>query len=43
LAKWATLPDATVQADYAHFRAFYFDHNEDAARDARFRQRLGMR
>jgi hypothetical protein len=39
----AELPNKTkdqVRADFAKFRAFYFDHNDDAARQARFEEFL---
>jgi hypothetical protein len=36
-----SLPAATVMADYARFRRFYFDHVPDPVREGRFRDRLG--
>lgn len=43
LAQLDTRPRADVERDYAAFRAFYFDHNDDAPRKARFEEWLARR
>jgi hypothetical protein len=43
LARMPALSDAEVQADYARWRRFYFEGNDDPARERPFRARLGLR
>ena len=43
LAKLDSTDKATVERDFAAFRAFYFDHNDDAPRRTRFEQWLASR
>ncbi len=41
LARSASLSPDALRADYARFRAFYFDHVDDEEREAEFRRALG--
>ncbi len=40
VANLEAMPDEKVAREYAQFRTYYFDHNEDPAREALFQKRL---